>query len=151
MEGVAMNNQNKAAEVIKRLAQVAYLTDGEALSNIIEGKNVYLSGPITGKKNYKGLFAFTEELVKLCDALRIYNPASDIPDSLDYEDAMKRCVAALVEYDTIVMLPGWHTSRGARLERDIALACGINIVDLTNYRLVQCSWNTLDIALARLL
>lgn len=146
-----MNNQNKAAEVIKRLAQVAYLTDGEALSNIIEGKNVYLSGPITGKKNYKGLFAFTEELVKLCDALRIYNPASDIPDSLDYEDAMKRCVAALVEYDTIVMLPGWHTSRGARLERDIALACGINIVDLTNYRLVQCSWNTLDIALARLL
>lgn len=146
-----MNNQNKAAEVIKRLAQVAYLTDGETLSNIIEGKNVYLSGPITGKKNYKGLFAFTEELVKLCDALRIYNPASDIPDSLDYEDAMKRCVAALVEYDTIVMLPGWHTSRGARLERDIALACGINIVDLTNYRLVQCSWNTLDIALARLL
>lgn len=146
-----MNNQDKAAEVIRRLAQVAYLTDGEALSNIIEGKNVYLSGPITGKKNYKGLFAFTEELVKLCDALRIYNPASDIPDSLDYEDAMKRCVAALVEYDTIVMLPGWHTSRGARLERDIALACGINIVDLTNYRLVQCSWNTLDIALARLL
>lgn len=146
-----MNNQDKAAEVIRRLAQVAYLTDGEALSDIINGKKVYLSGQITEKKNYKGLFAFTEELVKLCDALRIYNPASDIPDSLDYEDAMKRCVAALVEYDTIVMLPGWHTSRGARLERDIALACGINIVDLTNYRLVQCSWNTLDIALARLL
>lgn len=146
-----MNNSDKAAEAVKKLAQVAYLTDGEDISNIIEGKNVYLSGPITGKKNYKGLFAFTEELVKLCDALRIYNPASDIPDSLDYEDAMKRCVAALVEYDTIVMLPGWHTSRGARLERDIALACGINIVDLTNYRLVQCSWNTLDIALARLL
>lgn len=146
-----MNNQDKAVEVIKRLAQVAYLTDGEAISNIIEGKKVYLSGPITGKKNYKGLFSFTEELVKLCDALRIYNPASDIPDSLDYEDAMKRCVAALVEYDTIVMLPGWHTSRGARLERDIALACGMHIVDLTNYRLVQCSWNTLDIALSRLL
>ena len=146
-----MNNQNKAAEVIKRLAQVAYLTDGEDISGKIKGKKVYLSGPITGEKNYKGLFAFTEELVKLCDVLRIYNPASDIPDSLDYEDAMKRCVAALVEYDTIVILPGWHTSRGARLERDIALACGINIVDLTNYRLVQCSWNTLDIALARLL
>lgn len=146
-----MNNQNKAAEVIKRLAQVSYLTDGEALSDIIEGKNVYLSGPITGKKNYKGLFAFTEELVKLCDALRIFNPASQIPDSLGYEDAIKRCVAALVEYDTIVMLPGWHTSKGARLERDIAVACGINIVDLTNYRLVQCSWNTLDIALASLL
>ena len=146
-----MNNQDKAVEVIKRLAQVAYLTDGEAISDRIEGKKAYLSGPITGKKNYKGLFSFTEELVKLCDALRIYNPASDIPDSFSYEEAMKRCVTALAEYDTIVMLPGWHTSKGARLERDVALACGMHIVDLTNYRLVQCSWNTLDIALSRLL
>lgn len=146
-----MNNQDKAAEVIRRLAQVAYLTDGEALSDIINGKKVYLSGPITGIKNYKGLFLYVEELIKLCDVFRIFNPASQIPDSLDYEQAMKQCVAALAEYEVIVMLPGWHTSKGARLEHDIALACGINIIDLTDYRLVQCSWNTLDIALLRLL
>lgn len=146
-----MNNQDKTAEVIRRLAQVAYLTDGEALSDIINGKRVYLSGPIIEKKNYKGLFSFAEEFAKLCDTLRIFNPASQIPDNLGYEEAMKRCVAALVEYDTIVMLPGWNVSRGARLERDVALACGMHIVDLTNYRLVQCSWNTLDIALSRLL
>lgn len=146
-----MNNQDKAAEVIRRLAQVAYLTDGEDISDKVKGKKVYLSGPITGKKNYKGLFLYVEELIKLCDAFRIFNPASQIPDSLGYEEAMKRCVAALAEYEAIVMLPGWHTSKGARLEHDIALACGINIIDLTNYRLVQCSWNTLDIALSRLL
>ncbi|MBF0895554.1 MAG: DUF4406 domain-containing protein [Atopobium sp.] len=146
-----MNNQDKAVEAVKKLAQVAYLTDGEDLSDLIEGKKVYLSGPITGKKNYKGLFSFAEEFAKLCDTLRIFNPASQIPDSLGYEEAMKRCVAALVEYDTIVMLPGWHTSKGARLEHDVALACGMNIIDLINYRLVQCSWNTLDIALSRLL
>lgn len=146
-----MNNQDKAAEAIKKLAQVAYLTDGEDISDKIKGKKVYLSGSITGIKNYKGLFLFAEELIKMCDAARIFNPASQIPDSLGHEQAMKRCVAALVEYDTIVMLPGWHTSKGARLERDVALACGIHIVDLTNYRLVQCSWNTLDIALSRLL
>lgn len=146
-----MNNSDKAAEAVKKLAQVAYLTDGEDISDKVKGKKVYLSGPITGIKNYKGLFLFAEEIVRMCDAARIFNPASDIPNSFSYEEAMKRCVAALVEYDTIVMLPGWHTSKGARLERDIALACGINIVDLTNYRLVQCSWNTLDIALASLL
>lgn len=146
-----MNNQDKAAEVIKRLEQVAYLTDGEDISDKVKGKKVYLSGPITGIKNYKGLFLFAEELVRMCDAARIFNPASQITDSLGYEDAMKRCVAALAEYDTIMLLPGWHTSKGARLERDVALACGMNIIDLTNYRLVQCSWNTLDIALSRLL
>jgi hypothetical protein len=146
-----MNNQDKAVEAVKKLTQIAYLTDGEDISDKVKGKKVYLSGPITRIKNYKGLFLFVEELVKLCDAFRIFNPASQIPDSLGYEEAMKRCVAALVEYDTIVMLPGWHTSKGARLEHDVALACGMNIVDLTNYRLVQCSWNTLDIALARLL
>lgn len=146
-----MNNQNKAAEVVKKLAQVAYLTDGEDISDKVKGKKVYLSGPITGKKNYKGLFLYVEELIKLCDVFRIFNPASQITDSLDYEQAMKQCVAALAEYEAIVMLPGWHTSKGARLEHDIALACGINIIDLTDYRLVQCSWNTLDIALLRLL
>lgn len=146
-----MNNQNKAAEVVKKLAQVAHLTDGEDISDKVKGKKVYLSGPITGKKNYKGLFLYVEELIKLCDVFRIFNPASQIPDSLDYEQAMKQCVAALAEYEAIVMLPGWHTSKGARLEHDIALACGINIIDLTDYRLVQCSWNTLDIALLRLL
>ena len=146
-----MNNQDKAVEAIKKLAQVAYLTDGEDISDKVKGKKVYLSGPITGIKNYKGLFLFAEELVRMCDAARIFNPASQITDSLGYEDAMKRCVAALAEYDTIMLLPGWHTSKGARLERDVALACGMNIIDLTNYRLVQCSWNTLDIALKRLL
>lgn len=146
-----MNNQDKAAEAVKKLAQVAYLTDGEDISDKVKGKKVYLSGPITGIKNYKGLFLFAEELAKMCDVSRIFNPASQIPDSLGYEDAMKRCVAALAEYDTIMLLPGWTVSKGAKIEHDIALACGMNVIDLTNYRLVQCSWNTLDIALARLL
>lgn len=146
-----MNNQDKAVEAIKKLAQVAYLTDGEDISDKVKGKKVYLSGPITGINNYKGLFLFVEELVRMCDAARIFNPASQIPDSLDYEQAMKRCVTALAQYEVIMMLPGWHISKGARLEHDIALVCGMNVIDLTDYRLVQCSWNTLDIALLRLL
>ena len=136
-----MNNQDKAAGVIRRLAQVAYLTDGEALSDIINGKKVYLSGPITGVRNYKGLFLFAEELVKMCDAARIFNPALQIPDSLDYEQAMKRCVTALAQYEVIMMLPGWRTSKGARLEYDIALVCGMHIIDSTDYKRTRCLCN----------
>lgn len=146
-----MNNSDKAAEAVKKLAQVAYLTDGEDISDKVKGKKVYLSGPITGIKNYKGLFLFAEEIVRMCDAARIFNPASQIPDSLGYEEAMKRCVVALIECDTIVMLPGWHTSKGARLERDAALACGMNIVDLTKCRHTYSLFDTVYCALQRLL
>lgn len=146
-----MSDQNKAAEVIRKLAQVAYLTDGEDLSDLIEGKRVYLSGPITEKKNYKGLFSFAEEFAKLCDAARIFNPASQIPDSLGYEQAMKRCVAALTEYDTIMLLPGWSVSKGAKIEHDIALACGMNVIDLTKCRHTYSLFDTVYCALQRLL
>lgn len=146
-----MNNQNKAAEAVKKLAQVAYLTDGEDISDKVKGKKVYLSGPITGKKNYKGLFLYVEELVRMCDAARIYNPASQIPDSLSYEQAMKHCVTALAQYDTIMLLPGWDVSKGAKLEHDIALVYGMNVIDLTKCRYTYSLFDTVYCALQRLL
>lgn len=146
-----MNNQDKAVEAVKKLAQVAYLTDGEDISDKVKGKKVYLSGPITGIKNYKGLFLFAEEIVRMCDAARIFNPASQIPDSLGYEEAMKRCVTALAQYEVIMMLPGWSISKGAKIEHDIALACGMNVIDLTDYRLTRCLCNTVNVALLELL
>lgn len=146
-----MNSQDKAVEAVKKLAQVAYLTDGEDISDKIKGKKVYLSGPITGIKNYKGLFLFVEELVKMCDAARIFNPALQIPDSLDYEQAMKRCVTALTQYEVIMMLPGWRTSKGARLEYDIALACGMHIIDLTGYKRTRCLCDATYTVLSELL
>lgn len=146
-----MNNSDKAAEAVKKLAQVAYLTDGEDISDKVKGKKVYLSGPITGIKNYKGLFLFAEEIVRMCDAARIFNPASQIPDSLGYEQAMNRCVAALAEYDTIMLLPGWSVSKGAKIEHDIALACGMNVIDLTKCRHTYSLFDTVYCALQRLL
>ena len=146
-----MNNQDKSAEVVKKLAQVAYLTDGEDISDKVEGKKVYLSGQITEKKNYKGLFAFTEELVKLCDALQIFNPASQIPDSLGYEEAMKRCVVALIECDTIVMLPDWNVSQGSKIEHEVARACGMDVIYLASYAVVSDRYNFMKQELARLL
>nr|DAF37481.1 MAG TPA: N-deoxyribosyltransferase [Caudoviricetes sp.] len=146
-----MNSQDKAVEAVKKLAQTAYLIDGDDIAYIIEGKKVYLSGPITGKKNYKGLFLFAEELAKMCDVSRIYNPASDIPNSFSYEEAMKRCVTALAEYDTIMLLPGWRSSKGAKIEYDIACACGMDVVGLTDYRLTYCLCDAAYVALLRLL
>lgn len=146
-----MNNSDKAAEVVKKLAQVAYLTDGEDISDKVKGKKVYLSGPITGVKNYKGLFIFANYLVRMCDARQVFDPASQIPDSLDYGQAMKRCVKALMDYDAIVMLPDWNISQGSKIEHEVAKACGIDVIYLANYVVVRDRYNFIRRELARLL
>ncbi|MBF0974616.1 MAG: DUF4406 domain-containing protein [Atopobium sp.] len=146
-----MTNRDKAEEIIKKLAEVAYLAIGKELGENIKGKKVYLSGPITYCRNYKGLFLFAEKLARMCDAARIFNPASQIPDSLSHEQAMKRCVAALAEYDTIMLLPRWPVSEGAKIEHDIALACGMSVIDLTKCRYTHNLFNTVCVVLTGLL
>lgn len=146
-----MGPVEKAVDLIKRYALLAYLSNGKCLGSDIKGKRVYLSGPITNTKNYKGLFMFAEELVKMCDASQVFDPASQIPDSLGYEDAMKRCVRALTDHDTIVMLPDWNVSQGSKVEHEVARACGMDVVYLASYAVVSDRYNFMKNELARLL
>ena len=146
-----MDPVEKAVDLIKRYALLAYLSNGECLGSAIKGKRVYLSGPITNMKNYKGLFMFVEELAALDDAGQIYNPAAQIPASSSWEQAMHRCLSEITNYDTVVMLPGWNTSRGARLECDVALACGMQIVDFSGNKITYALYDALKKTLEKLL
>lgn len=146
-----MNDFSAAMKAIEKHAQLAYLCNGDELSEKIKDKKVYLSGPITGVKNYKGLFMFTNKLAKMCDASQVFNPASQIPDSLNCEEAMKRCVRALTDHDTIVMLPDWNVSQGSKIEHEVARACGISVVYLASYAVVSDRYNFMKQELARLL
>ena len=131
-----MDPVEKAVDLIERYALLAYLSNDKCLGSDIKGKRVYLSGPITSTKNYKGLFMFAEELAALGDAEQIYNPAARVPAFFTWEQAMYRCLSEITKYDMVVMLPGWSASRGARLERDVALACGMHIVDLSKNKII---------------
>lgn len=146
-----MDPVEKACDLIERYALLAYLSTGEYLGAGIKGKRVYLSGPITNTKNYKGLFIFAEKLVKFGEAKQIYNPAVQIPSSFSWEQAMTQCLSEITNYDTIVMLPGWNVSRGARLERDVALACGIRVVDLDENKIIYCLYRAFTETLEKLL
>ena len=146
-----MDPVEKAVDLIKRYALLAYLSNSECLGSDIKGKRVYLSGPITNMKNYKGLFMFVEELAALDDAGQIYNPAAQIPASSSWEQAMHRCLSEITNYDTVVLLPGWNVSRGARLERDVALACGMRVVDFGENKIIYGLYNSLKEALEKLL
>lgn len=146
-----MDSVEKAVDLIERYAQLAYLSNGEFLGGDITCKRVYLSGPISNVKNYKGLFMFAEELADFGEAKQIYNPAAQIPSSSSWEQAMARCLSEITNYDTIVMLPGWNVSRGARLERDVALACGMHVVDFSENKIIYGLYNSLKETLERLL
>jgi hypothetical protein len=146
-----MDSVEKAVDLIERYALLAYLSNGKCLGPDIKGKRVYLSGPITNTKNYKGLFMFAEELAALGDAEQIYNPAAQISASSSWEQAMHRCLSEITNYDTIVMLPGWNVSRGARLESDVALACGIHVVNLSENKIINGLYNSLKETLEKLL
>ncbi len=131
-----MDSVDTALNFIKDYAQLAFLSNGEFLGTDIRDKRVYLSGPITGEKNYKGLFFFAADLVEFGGAAKIYNPAVRIPARFSWEQAMKHCLSEITGYDTVVMLPEWESSSGARLEHDVAIACGIHVVDFTNNKII---------------
>ena len=48
-----MDPVERAVDLINRYALLAYLSNGDILGSDINGKRVYLSGPITNTKNYK--------------------------------------------------------------------------------------------------
>ena len=49
------------------------------------------------------------------------------------------------------MLPGWNVSRGARLERDVALACGMRVIDFSENKIIYSFYLALKETLGRLL
>lgn len=146
-----MSNFSAVMDILEKHARLAYLCNGDELSEKIRNKKVYLSGPITGVKNYKGLFIFTNKLVRMCDASQVFDPASQVPDSLNYEEAMKRCIRALTDHDTIVMLPDWNVSQGSKIEHEVARACGMDVIYLASYAVVSDRYNFMKQELARLL
>ena len=112
----------------------------------VRGRRVYLSGPMTGLPDWNRA-AFDEAEKRLVcepfDVMGAYNPADQIDDMrpLSHEKAMYLSMHSLMSmdvagsrfvpyYEVLVSLPGWEKSAGARLEREVATACGIEVCNL---------------------
>lgn len=90
---------------------------------------VYISGPITGTKDYAMRFAEAEaKLEKM--GFSVFNPArvnAELPESLGHEEYMEISMAMLGMCDGIYMLNGWRDSRGACREYGYAMGKGLRI------------------------
>lgn len=91
----------------------------------IQGKSVFLSGPITGVDGYKNKFADAAEVIETLGASSIFNPAAKIPDSTEREEAMRICTSEIITSDCVITLPGWQDSEGACFEYAASEICGI--------------------------
>lgn len=98
---------------------------------------IYLAGPMTGlpRWNYD---AFEEATARL----RAAGHAVTSPHEMELADgfdpdapvaqytkenlhrAMRRDIQAVLQCEAVVLLDGWHLSRGAKLETDVAQAIG---------------------------
>lgn len=112
-------------------------------TNPIRGIHVYLSGPMSGLPDLnRAEFAAARALCERLGAASVFNPAtawghSDRPSSW----YMRHDLHHLTESDgdtprfgAIVMLDGWHASRCASLEYEVARMCGIRLVGIRELR-----------------
>lgn len=100
---------------------------------------IYLSGPISGVKDYKDAFDEVERrLSRKYQGATIYNPAKAHAEPLcgkrekTWQEWMQMWIALIVETrpDIGVMLPGWRESKGAVIERTILQIFGARIIDM---------------------
>lgn len=88
-----------------------------------EKVKIYISGPITGKKNLnREAFAQAAAAIRAAghEAVNPHDLTAHLGDDAPWVEYMKVDIAALVACDAILLLYGWESSRGARLENKIA-------------------------------
>ncbi len=90
---------------------------------------VYISGAITGIKNFKDIFNTAETVLK-AKGNEVINPAKiQLHESATHEDYMAICYEQIKMADTIYMLKDWGKSKGACIEYGYARGLGKNIIE----------------------
>ena len=93
-------------------------------------KRVYISGPISGYDLAERKETFERAAKRfMMQGYLVSNPFnSGVPATASWEEHMKADIAMLMQCDIIYMLSGWHTSRGATIERNLAEEVGIKVM-----------------------
>lgn len=101
---------------------------------------VYLSGPMTGlpDHNYPAFQAAAERLrAQGATVISPHELPANCPGCVHgamphlWAEHMRADLAALLTCNVIMLLPGWEQSRGAQLEKTVAEAVGMMVVDYT--------------------
>lgn len=95
-------------------------------------KKIYISGPISGHDLEVRREVFSDA-AKAAAALG-FEPVSPfdngVPEDAPWEDHMRADIKMLLDCHAILMLPGWHHSKGATTEIIIAQTLNLKLIEL---------------------
>lgn len=122
-------------ETPKEIADFCVIDDGRSKDSDehrqLKGRIrvLYLAGPMTGIYGFnRKKFMEAEESIRATyQTVTVLNPAT-LPVDLPDDAYMPICLAMLEQADAVALLPGWGTSRGARLEKEYAEKQGKTIL-----------------------
>jgi hypothetical protein len=90
---------------------------------------IYISGKITGLKNYKKRFNKAEKHLKK-RGFEVVNPVTvgeALPENSDWSKYMKLDIRAMLDCQGVYLLDNWQDSKGAVFEASVARTCGMEI------------------------
>lgn len=101
---------------------------------------LYVIGPVTGRENLNRE-AFEGARERLWDAgYDVLIPHDVVPPDASHEQAMRLSIKAMLGCDGVVVLSDWEGSKGAKLEHDVAIACGLHVHNFLIWMNRASSW-----------
>jgi nucleoside 2-deoxyribosyltransferase len=90
-------------------------------------KKIYIAGKVTGLSVEQYLRKFAEAQSAIEDlGFEAINPIAVVNNSeCDWQTAMKKCIAAMMQCDAVFLLENYHKSEGAMIEFNLCLDIGM--------------------------
>ena len=103
------------------------------LRGLLQELVVYVSGPMTGlpEYNYPNFMRVEKQLLDLGLGIDVINPAhTGVQEGWVWQDYMKHDLKLLLDkpVNVLILLEGWESSRGARLEKLVADELGVLVL-----------------------
>ena len=109
-------------------------------------KTIYIAGKVTGLPQDEVIakFALVQKEIEAL-GFEVINPTQVVGDwQTPWDKAMRMCIAKLTQCDAIVLIPDWISSKGAKIEYEIAKQLEIPDFRFSNFGLQDLKvhkWN----------